>query len=144
MPALSSFFVITFVLCVGYGLVVPARFHAPWLSTTSSPAAKAESSGARSRAHEPRSGDSDDDQMKPIVHETAGDVPHAAGSRLRSRSGIALLVFLGIAVFFLVTEHTGHVLVLPYLGLACPLMHFFHGVHTHRHGPDGTPGCNTR
>ena len=29
--ALSSFFAITFVLCVGYGLVVPARFHAPWL-----------------------------------------------------------------------------------------------------------------
>ena len=29
--SLSSFFAITFVLCVGYGLVAPARFHPAWL-----------------------------------------------------------------------------------------------------------------
>jgi hypothetical protein len=28
---LSSFLAITFVLCVGYGLVAPARFHPSWL-----------------------------------------------------------------------------------------------------------------
>ena len=29
--SVSSFFVITFALCVLYGLVAPARFHAAWL-----------------------------------------------------------------------------------------------------------------
>ena len=29
--SLSSFFAITFALCVVYGLVAPARFHAAWL-----------------------------------------------------------------------------------------------------------------
>jgi hypothetical protein len=48
---------------------------------------------------------------------------------------------LAIAGFFLITEHTAHVLgVLPYLILlACPLLHFFmhrgHGGHAgHGHG----------
>jgi Zn-dependent protease with chaperone function len=31
VPAVASFTGITFVLCVGYGLVAPARFHASWL-----------------------------------------------------------------------------------------------------------------
>ena len=55
---------------------------------------------------------------------------------IRSRSGVVLLVFLGIAGFFLITEHTAHVFgVLPYLLLlACPLMHFFHRSHGHGHG----------
>jgi hypothetical protein len=44
---------------------------------------------------------------------------------LRSRSGVVLLGFLAIIVFFLVTEHMAHVFgILPYLLLlACPLMH---------------------
>jgi Na+/glutamate symporter len=51
---------------------------------------------------------------------------------LRSRTGLVLLVFLAIAVFFLVTEHTAHVFgILPYLLLfLCPLLHLFmHGGH---------------
>jgi hypothetical protein len=47
--------------------------------------------------------------------------------------------FVGIAGFFLLTEHTAHLQgILPYLLLAaCPLMHLFmhhgHGSHHHRH-----------
>jgi DUF2933 family protein len=50
----------------------------------------------------------------------------------RSRTGLALVVFLAIAAFFLLTEHTAHVFgALPFLLiLACPLMHLFmHGGH---------------
>ena len=60
---------------------------------------------------------------------------HAYGSA--RRNGIVLLVFLGIAAFFLLSEHRAHVLgLLPYLlVLACPLMHLFHhGGHGHSHG----------
>ena len=48
-----------------------------------------------------------------------------------SRSGLVCLGFLAIAGFFVLTEHTAHVLgVLPYLlVLACPLLHLFHGGH---------------
>lgn len=61
---------------------------------------------------------------------------------LRSPTGIALLVFGGVAGFFLVMEHRAHLYgVLPFLILAlCPLMHFFmhrgHGGHG-GHGGDG-------
>lgn len=50
----------------------------------------------------------------------------------RSRSGIALLGFLAIAGFFLLTEHWAHVFgILPFvLLLLCPLLHLFgHGGH---------------
>jgi hypothetical protein len=51
----------------------------------------------------------------------------------RSRVGLVLLVFLAIATFFMVTEHTAHFFgVLPFLlVLACPLMMLFmhHGGH---------------
>lgn len=62
--------------------------------------------------------------------------------RWRSPAGIALLVFLGIAAFFLVTEHLAHLIpVLPWLLLlACPLMHLFmhggHGEHSSTHNND--------
>lgn len=51
----------------------------------------------------------------------------------RSRAGIVCAGFLAIAAFFLITEHTAHVLgALPWLLLAaCPLMHLF--MH-HGHG----------
>jgi len=58
------------------------------------------------------------------------------GKWLRSRTGLALLAFLSIAGFFIVTEHTAHLFgVLPYLLLLlCPLLHLFmHGGHDH-HG----------
>jgi hypothetical protein len=52
----------------------------------------------------------------------------------RTPSGITLLGFLAVALFFLLTEHRAHVLgALPYLlVLACPLMHLFHHRH-HQH-----------
>lgn len=56
----------------------------------------------------------------------------SSGGWLRERSTWALLAFLGIAGFFLVTEHRAHLFgVLPYLLLlACPLIHLFgHGGH---------------
>ena len=57
-------------------------------------------------------------------------------SWLWSRSGLVLLGFLLIAAFFVLAEHTAHVLgVLPYLLLlACPLLHLFHGGHGGGHG----------
>jgi len=72
----------------------------------------------------------------------------------RSRSGLALLGFLAIGGFFLLTEHRAHVLgALPWLLLlACPLMHLFmhhgHGDHggaeeqTHKHTKDETGGTH--
>ncbi len=54
----------------------------------------------------------------------------------RSPTGIVTLGFLGVAGFFLLTEHTAHVFgVLPWLLIAaCPLMHLF--MH-HGHGHAG-------
>ncbi len=68
--------------------------------------------------------------------------PPNAGSWLRSRSGLALLAFLIIAAFFLMTEHTAHVFgFLPYLLLlACQLLHFFHRGHDGEHGEHGGDG----
>jgi hypothetical protein len=66
----------------------------------------------------------------------------------RTKAGMALLCVLAVVGFFLVTEHTAHVLgALPFVLLAaCPLMHLFmhHGGHHHGHGSvgqadDGTP-----
>lgn len=61
------------------------------------------------------------------------------------RTKLVMLAFLGIAGFFLVTEHTAHVFgVLPYLLLlACPLLHFFghggHGTHSAATGAEQHP-----
>ena len=64
-------------------------------------------------------------------------------SRLRSPTTVALMAFLAVAAFFLLTEHTEHVFAaLPFLiVLACPLMHLFmHGGH----GSHGDRGKNDR
>jgi hypothetical protein len=63
------------------------------------------------------------------------------------RIKFALIVFLAIAGYFLVTEHSAHLaLAIPYLPwlllLACPLMHFVvphgHGGHAnHQHDHTG-------
>ena len=60
---------------------------------------------------------------------------------MKSKANIALIVFLIIGAFFLVTDHRAHLSGwLPYwpylLLLACPLMHLFmHGGHGHEgHG----------
>ena len=57
---------------------------------------------------------------------------------MKSRANIALIVFLVIAAFFLVTEHRAHLsgwlssYGIWILLLACPLMHLFmHGGHGH-------------
>ena len=57
-----------------------------------------------------------------------------ARSWWQTRWGIALVCFLGVSGFFLLTEHAAHVFgVLPYLLLlACPLMHAF--MHRGQHG----------
>lgn len=52
----------------------------------------------------------------------------------RSRTGLALIGFLAIASFFLLSEHRAHALgALPFLLLLlCPLLHIFgHGGHGH-------------
>jgi hypothetical protein len=66
----------------------------------------------------------------------AADEMRRDRSWLWSRSGLVLVGFLLIAGFFVLTEHTAHVLgVLPYLLLlACPLLHLFHGGHGGGHG----------
>jgi hypothetical protein len=69
------------------------------------------------------------------------DPAHDTDRWFKSRSRLVLLAFLAIAGFFLITEHTAHVLgALPYLLLlACPIIHLFHGGHGHgghgRHTP---------
>lgn len=71
------------------------------------------------------------------------DDPHRHGREQPSWTNWILIAFLAIAAFFLITEHTAHLLgALPYLILlACPLLHFFmhrghggHGGHDHHHG----------
>jgi hypothetical protein len=55
-----------------------------------------------------------------------------------TRRGIVLLGFLAVAGFYLLTEHTAHVLgALPFLlFLSCPLMHLFR--MRPEHHPDHT------
>jgi hypothetical protein len=55
------------------------------------------------------------------------------------RTRWALLGFLAIALFFLLTEHRAHLFgILPYLLLlGCPLMHLFHGHGHHGHAASG-------
>jgi Protein of unknown function (DUF2933) len=64
--------------------------------------------------------------------------PRSSVSWLRSRTGIAFLVFLAVALYFLLTEHRAHVIqALPWLlVLLCPLMHLFHRGHG-GHGQGG-------
>jgi hypothetical protein len=62
-----------------------------------------------------------------------------------ARPNIVLIVFLAIAGFYLVTEHSAHLLGwLPWLLLlACPLLHFFmhggHGGHGESDDAGGSP-----
>jgi hypothetical protein len=69
-----------------------------------------------------------------------------APSFWRTKTGMVCLAFLAVAAFFLVTEHTAHVLgAFPWLLLAgCPLMHLFmhhggghdRGTHSDTRAPD--------
>ena len=56
---------------------------------------------------------------------------------LLSRTGLVFIIFLVIAAFFLITEHTAHFFgILPYaLLLLCPFLHLF--MHS-GHGDHGT------
>lgn len=70
---------------------------------------------------------------------------------MKSRANIALIIFLIIGAFFLITEHRAHLSGwLPYwpylLLLACPLVHLFmHGGRDHGgHGPNEASNEATR
>jgi len=70
----------------------------------------------------------------------AADMQSQTKGFFRSRTGIALLGFIGVAAFFLFMEHRAHILgALPYvILLLCPLFHLLgHGGHT-RHGGEDT------
>ena len=70
----------------------------------------------------------------------ATERPGQMGDFLRSRSGVVLVFFLGVAAFFLITEHGAHLFgFLPFaLLLLCPLMHLFmHGGHGDHGSHDG-------
>lgn len=59
----------------------------------------------------------------------------------RTRYALGLIVFGGIAGYFLLTEHLAHVIgVLPFLILLiCPIMHLFmHHGHEHHHEAEKT------
>lgn len=62
-----------------------------------------------------------------------------------SRYSIGLLVFGGIALYFLLTEHRAHFFgALPILLLlSCPLMHMFMH-HGHKHGDHHGRGENSK
>lgn len=68
----------------------------------------------------------------------------------RSKTGMVCAGFLAIAAFFLITEHTAHVLgALPWLLLAaCPLMHLFmhhdHGSPNHEGHSEGSASDRNR
>ena len=66
------------------------------------------------------------------MHAHHSSPSRGIGAFLKSPAGIALCVFLVIAAFYLITEHTAHTLgALPYaLLLLCPILHLFmHGSH---------------
>ena len=70
----------------------------------------------------------EDREIRIVTHEQQTHDP----SGRRPRINWALIGFLAIAAFFLLTEHRAHLLgVLPFLLLAlCPLLHLFgHGGH---------------
>lgn len=71
--------------------------------------------------------------------------PRSGGHWLRSRNALALLGFLVVTGFFLVTEHAAHGFgVLPFLLLlACPFLHLFmHGGHGGHGGYGCSPGAD--
>ena len=67
---------------------------------------------------------------------------------LKTPAGWALIGFLAIAAFYLVTEHTAHLFgFLPFaILLACPLMHIFmhHGHGGHHHHGQQAPGGDAK
>lgn len=77
------------------------------------------------------------------MHSQHSSQADSAGAFLRSRVGIALIVFLAIAAFYLVTEHTAHFFgVLPFALLSlCLLLHLFmHGGHGGHGGQNDQSG----
>lgn len=64
-----------------------------------------------------------------------------------SPTGWVAIGFIGVAGYFLITEHAAHLTsILPWLLIAaCPLMHLFmhhgsHGGHDHSAGQERSPG----
>lgn len=69
------------------------------------------------------------------------DEPSGPQPFWRSAIGVALIGFLAVAGFFLITEHRAHIFVgnwfIWLFPLTCIGMHFFHGGHGsggHQHG----------
>ncbi len=63
------------------------------------------------------------------------DRPQRFGWLQSRKTTWVLLGFLAVGAFFLLTEHTAHLLgILPFIGLLCPLMMFF----MMRGGQDGS------
>ncbi len=83
-------------------------------------------------------------------HPDEGHRDHPADGRDEPRSwwtsttGVVTLGFLGVAGYFLITEHTAHLFgALPWLLIAaCPLMHLF--MHHGRHGRHDHPAGSGR
>lgn len=73
------------------------------------------------------------------MHKTHGS---GLGGFLRSRTGLALIVFLGVAGYFLWTEHQAHVIAgLPFVLVGgCLLMHRFMHHGGHGDGKSAGPG----
>jgi hypothetical protein len=72
------------------------------------------------------------------MEHTAHTQPTRPRGGLRLGSRFVLVVFLAIAGFYLLTEHTAHAFgILPYLLVfLCPLLHFLHGGHGSHHRPE--------
>ncbi len=71
-----------------------------------------------------------------------GEEARRRNPRLFSPTGWALIGFLAISVFFLLSEHRAHFLgALPWLLLlACPFLHFLHGGRGHGQAGHGGSG----
>lgn len=83
-----------------------------------------------------------------MSHHDHGQHERAPSTGRSARTKIAFVIFLAVALFFLLTEHRAHFFgALPYLLiLACPLLHLFHhgGHGGHGHGSDRPAEHQTR
>lgn len=66
-----------------------------------------------------------------MSHDHGHEPDNGKGTQFKAKW--VLIGFLAIAAYFLISEHQAHFIqALPYLLLACPLLHFFmHGGHGH-------------
>jgi hypothetical protein len=81
-------------------------------------------------------------ETHPDKAHSGHDKEHRSSAFWSSPAGWVALGFIGVAGYFLITEHAAHLFsILPWLLiLACPLMHLFmhHGGHGHQSGGQGS------